>query len=221
MINGIQNSSTTAKDSQTTSGKNEVMGKDDFLNLLVTQLKYQDPLNPMDSASFTAQLAQFSSLEQLENINTNIESLIDYQTGSNNSQAISFIGKTVNAYGNAVNTNEGVADPLNFTLESNAEKVFINIYDSSQNIVQSIEQGAMNSGNNTYNWDGKDRNGNTVSNGAYSFEVFAYNGDDQLVKAVPYMETTVTGVSYQGTEAYLNSGDLLISMDSIFKIKQN
>ena len=73
----------------------DALGRDDFLNMLVTQLQYQDPLNPMDSTDFTAQLAQFSSLEQLTNMSDQLKNLAAAQTALNNSQAVSYIGRTV------------------------------------------------------------------------------------------------------------------------------
>ncbi|MEN8751434.1 MAG: flagellar hook capping FlgD N-terminal domain-containing protein, partial [Desulfobacterales bacterium] len=86
----------------TVSSDTTIMGKDDFLNLLVAQLQHQDPLNPLDSTDFTAQLAQFTSLEQLNNVNTNLESLQSYQAAIKNAQAVDLIGKTVEAPGNTV-----------------------------------------------------------------------------------------------------------------------
>src|SRR5210317_754089 len=83
-------------------GKSNVMGKDDFLNLLITQLQNQDPLKPTDSTEFTAQLAQFSSLEQLGNVNENLKQLQDFQASINNSQAVSLIGKEITATGNSL-----------------------------------------------------------------------------------------------------------------------
>ena len=71
------------------------MGKDDFLQLLVTQLQNQDPLSPMDSTGFTAQLAQFSSLEELQNINETLSGVGSSQTILTNSQAVDYIGKQI------------------------------------------------------------------------------------------------------------------------------
>ena len=84
-----------------TSASAEILGKDDFLNLLVAQLQHQDPLNPAESTEFTAQLAQFSSLEQLSNINDNLKNMELFQTSVTNSQAVSYIGKEITAKGNA------------------------------------------------------------------------------------------------------------------------
>ena len=96
MITNEINSSASSGALLSTTQSN-VMGKDDFLNLLITQLQNQDPLNPTDSTEFTAQLAQFSSLEQLGNVNENLTELKHFQASINNSQAVALIGKAITA----------------------------------------------------------------------------------------------------------------------------
>jgi flagellar basal-body rod modification protein FlgD len=100
MIEGIL-SSTDSNTSTTTASAQETLGKDDFLRLLVAQLKAQDPLNPMEATEFTAQLAQFSSLEQMTNINSTLEELVAAQQAMGNSSLISIIGKLVDVPGNS------------------------------------------------------------------------------------------------------------------------
>ena len=217
MISSID-STTTSTTSTTSTSSNDELGKDAFLNLLVTQLKYQDPLNPMDSADFTAQLAQFSSLEQLENANTNLESLISAQSEITNSQAISYIGKTVLAYGNIVNKTDGAAEDIQFELGENAESVYIQIYNSSGSLVRNIEAGAMDIGTNSYSWDGLDSDGNEVEDGAYTFEAYAYDASEEKVDTVWFIEAPITGITYNSGEVYLNSGDTIMSKDAIFKV---
>lgn len=79
----------------TAASTGKALGKDEFLKLFVNQLKYQDPLKPMDSSEFTAQLAQFSSLEQLFNINSGLQNLLSFQSSLNNGMVTGFIGKNV------------------------------------------------------------------------------------------------------------------------------
>jgi len=88
-------SSTTASATTTPAASTQSMGKDDFLMLLVTQLENQDPLNPMEGTEFTAQLAQFSSLEQLQTISADIEGLKKVQIDQGQSQAVAYLGKSV------------------------------------------------------------------------------------------------------------------------------
>jgi len=218
MISGIGTSPTHIMASEVQSTEKNMLGKDDFLYLLVTQLKYQDPLNPLDSTDFTSQLAQFSSLEQLENANKNLEQLKYAQIDMNNSQATAFIGKTVFAYGDHVNLTDGVAKNIYFELASNADSVYLNIYDNSNNLVKTIENGPLNSGKNQLSWDGRDNAGNKVSDGNYNFEVFAYDRYDIPVDTVSYTESVISGVTYIDGETVLNSGNINIPLTLVFKV---
>ena len=94
------------------------LGKDDFLKLFVAQLQNQDPLSPMESTEFTSQLAQFSSLEQLTNVNQNLDYLLMYQSSMNNAEAINFIGSTVKASGSSIGVKDGESRPDTIRLGS-------------------------------------------------------------------------------------------------------
>lgn len=201
-----------------TSSKIDVMGKDDFLNLLVTQLKYQDPLNPTDSADFTAQLAQFSSLEQLENVNTNLELLGDAYGNMNNSQAISYIGKIVNSLGNSISLKGEDIDDIQYNLSADADVVYANIYDEAGNMVKTLKETSVSAGKNTITWDGKDNDGNMMSDGVYNFEVFGYDQKQRSVDLTAYTENRITGVAYLNGEPYLSSGELSIPLSSVFQV---
>jgi flagellar basal-body rod modification protein FlgD len=221
MISGIQTTNSTLSNSQTTTSKDEVMGKDDFLNLLVTQLKNQDPLNPMDSAGFTAQLAQFSSLEQLTNVNSKLETMISSQSDMTNNQAISYIGKNVFSYGNQINLSEGVSDRINFELNGNAKNVSIQIYDSSNKLIRTIEGNDMKSGENSCEWDGLNSNGQPVSDGTYTFNVYAYDANGKGINTIMFTENKITGITYNNNGFYLNSGNISIGEKNIFKVSGN
>lgn len=96
------------------SATQKTLGQDDFLKLFVTQMKYQNPLNPMDSTQFTAQLAQFSSLEQLTNISGQLKDLTVYQNSLNNTLTTSFIGRKVTFTGAGQTASEGTVTGVSF-----------------------------------------------------------------------------------------------------------
>ncbi|MBU1052895.1 MAG: hypothetical protein KKC46_03565 [Proteobacteria bacterium] len=102
-----QLSGTGDSSSASTQAKKE-MGKDEFLNLLVTQLKYQDPLNPMEGQEFSAQLAQFSSLEQLTNMNSTLSGIQNSLSASNQDNLLDYIGKTVKTINDATGEVTGI-----------------------------------------------------------------------------------------------------------------
>lgn len=192
---------------------NNVLGKDDFLTLLVAQLQHQDPLNPSDSTEFTAQLAQFSSLEQLQNVNDTLGSFEVYQSTLNNIQSSGFIGKTITATGSAFSVDDGVADSLRFDLESDADSVYIQVYDNYGNFVTDIQAGAMTAGEQQVTWDAQDANGTVVADGSYNFTVMAMNADGSVIGSTSYTTGTVTGIDYKSgsTNLLVNGNEIPIA----------
>lgn len=202
------------------AAKKDVMGKNEFMTLLVAQLQNQDPLNPMDSTGFTAQLAQFSSLEQLQNVNSNLSDLSATQAALNNVQAASFIGKTVSAAGSQFEVSNGHIDPIRFNLEADAEVVKIGIYDAAGNHLRTLEGGAMVAGEQTVAWDGVDLDGNSAQEGIYSFEVLAVDADDQIVDTTTYTNGKVTGVNYKNGTPYLLANQIEIPLSSVISVAE-
>jgi flagellar basal-body rod modification protein FlgD len=157
-----------------------------FLKLLVTQLNNQDPLNPMQNAELTSQLAQMSTVNGIEKLNTTLAGLVS-QTGSNQVlQAASLIGYNVLSPGNTlatVNPEDG-RDPapqaFAVQLPGSAGNVEVKIVDAAGNTVRTINAGSMTEGVNAISWDGKDNDGNAVPAGAYQFTVSASNNGTRL-----------------------------------------
>jgi flagellar basal-body rod modification protein FlgD len=203
-----------------TSAANEILGKDDFLNLLVTQLQHQDPLNPAESTEFTAQLAQFSSLEQLNNINDNLKNMTLFQTSVTNSQAVSYIGKEITAKGNRMQLQGGLPAQCQFELEANAALAVISVYNANGGFVKSFETGPLDSGRQSVVWDGTDRNGSPVSEGLYRFEVQAVDANNQGLSVTPLMSSVVTGVSFIDQTASLITGLETIAIDDVIAVSE-
>ena len=213
-------STATQSGSQSYVPDKTTLGKEDFLKLLVAQLNNQDPLNPMDSADFTAQLAQFSSLEQLTNMNKSLDYLLLYQTSMNNAQAVNFIGSTVKASGNSISVEDGTSDQVQFDLAGDAAEVNVFIYDSSDNLIKTINCGSLSNGDQSMEWDGTNDGGETVSDGTYTFEVSAADAGGETIKASTYMTVEVTGVIFKEGNAYLLAGDLEISMSDVIEVTE-
>lgn len=197
-------SSTT---SNSTTGASSTMGKDAFLKLLVTQLSHQDPLNPMDDKDMTAQLAQFSSLEQLTNINTGIESLNTTMTQNQLTNAVSYIGKSVKASGYTLSKEDGAVSSLYYSLGETVTDAAINIYDSDGTLIRSVGIGTKNSGNYEYGWDGLDSSGEEVADGLYSVAITAYNTSGKQVMVQTQVSGIVSGVTTSNGATYLNLKD--------------
>ena len=199
---------------------NSVMGKDDFLTLLVAQLQHQDPLNPSESTEFTAQLAQFSSLEQLQNIDETLTGFEVYQSTLNNIESSGFIGKTVTAAGSMFGVNEGEANPVQFELANDADSVYVQIYDNFGNFVTDIQAGSLQAGDQQVSWNAENANGDPVEDGIYSFTVMAMNTDGDIVNSTSYTTGTVTGIDYKTGATNLLINDHEVPISSVIRIEE-
>lgn len=217
-IEGVTNINRTSPDGTVKAG--DELGKDDFLNLLVTQLQYQDPLNPMDSADFTAQLAQFSSLEQLTNMSTQLGELTATQAALTNSQAVAYIGRTVLSNGNATQISGGVAEPLQINLDAPAAEVFISVYDTSGALRSTFSVDDMASGRGTVEWAGTDMDNNPLPDGNYSFEVAAIDSVGEEIGASPLSSGRVSGVTFNNGESALVVNGQSVRMTDVIEVVQ-
>jgi len=217
-IAGIEAVKTNESDVVAPQGS--ILDKDDFLLLLVAQLKAQDPLKPMDSTEFTAQLAQFSSLEQLYNVNDNLKYLQLYQASINNSQAVSLIGKSIKASGNAIAVIDGNADPIIFDLTSDAAGVFVSIYDAAGALVKTIERSGLSAGEQSIEWDGTNNEGDQVPPGQYVFEIMAVDDDENVVDATSFTIAKVTGITFKNGIVYLVAGSQEIPIGDVVEVTE-
>lgn len=193
-IEGIIGSTTDSVDVL----KSSAVGKDDFLKMMIAQLKNQDPLNPLDGTDFTAQLAQFSSLEQLSNMNSQLEILGLYQSSLNNAQSVSLIGREVTARGNAV-TIEGTAARIPYCLSADADSVVVRIYDDEGRLVDTIDAGSQGEGDHRVTWDCGD-----IAADGYTFEVSATDAGGEAVAVDTLITGRVTGVTFMEGFPYLS-----------------
>jgi len=198
-----------------------ILNKDDFLRLLLTQIKNQDPLNPLKNTEFTAQLAQLSSLEQLRHINENLGSLQNFQALLNDFQTVNFIGKYVEAAGSSFVHQEGNSSPLRFELAEDAKKVFIYIYDNNGELIKNIEKENLVAGNHTVTWDGTDKEGREVPGGSYSFEVFATDETDEEIATQTLIAGIVEEVKFNGNGAWLVVDGQEVPVNKILKVSES
>jgi flagellar basal-body rod modification protein FlgD len=194
------------------------MGKDDFLMLLVTELQNQDPLEPMDNSDFVAQLAQFSSLEQLTNANKNLEVLQMYGNSLNNAQAVGMIGKNIMASGNTTELEEGADAAVEFNLPANAADVSIDIFNAGGSFVTTLQAGAMGAGHHSMTWNGTNSDAESVPAGIYMFEVHAVDENDVPLETGTYTEGLVTGVTYRKGTPYLVTGENLVPLAAVREV---
>lgn len=150
--------------------------QDRFLTLLTTQLKNQDPLNPLDNSQVTSQLAQINTVNGIEKLNSTLGQLLSAYDDSMSMQAANLIGKNVLVAGNNLVASAAGGAVGGASLASDADKVTVSIVDSAGKVVQTESLGAKSAGNFGFAWDGKDANGNDVPAGNYTFTVDATMG---------------------------------------------
>ena len=217
MITPDLNSVTTGT-VQPAASQAPVLGKDDFLHLLITQLQNQDPLNPADATEFTAQLAQFSSLEQLNNVNDNLEQLQNFQASSNNSQAVSLLGKEITAKGNFLQLTAGESIGCDYSLDRDAATVVATVYDSAGGFVTSFASQNIVAGQHVLSWDGMDKDGNPALDGSYTVEILAADADGQKIKSETFFTGLVDKVTFENNTPFLISGDQKIAVGDVIKV---
>ncbi len=189
---------------------------DSFLQLLTTQLEYQDPLSPLDSTQFTEQLVQFSGVEQSIATNDKLDQLIALQGGDQLGSAVSYIGKEIKADSDQIALQDGKAN-LIYGLEQDATGTLITIVNGAGQAVRVIS-GETTAGLHELVWDGKDAQGVPQPDGIYSVQVNAVDSENQSLAAATGTSGLVTGVESQDDEVFLKLGDLLVPVDKVFAV---
>ena len=191
----------TGTDGALLSGNTDRLASDKntFLKLLVAQLSNQDPLNPTEDKEFVAQLAQFTSLEQLQEINSGVGTLNNTMNKGQMMTATGFIGKDIVTNGNQVtklNDANGniITTKVWYTVEEDVASVAANVFDSNGNIVASVDLGARLSGTHEWPWDGKGLDGQQVPSGVYEVRFAAHTREGKTVLVNSQFTARVVGV---------------------------
>lgn len=205
-VNALNGYTQTGTSTTNTASQNLSADMNTFLTLLTTQLKYQDPLDPMDTVEFTNQLVQYSSVEQAIQTNEKLDSLLSMNIANLGAQAVSYIGKVAQVLGNVMPLEGGKAKAT-YTLDKNVVSTTIVVKDMNGNIVYS-EQGKVTSGTHEFTWDGKDSNGNQLEDGAYKIEVSTkVASGETAASVVTTVFGRVTGVASDSSGVYVGLGD--------------
>lgn len=186
--------------------------QDRFMTLLVTQMKNQDPLNPLDNAQVTSQLAQLSTVTGIEKLNDTMNAMSSSFQSSQGLQAASMIGHGVVVPGSNVELKDGKS-VLGFDLPQSADSVRVQIKDATGAVVRTLSANAMTAGMNSMTWDGKNESGSLLANGNYQFSVLASAGDKKLdVTNLSFGMVSSVSFGKQGTQlSVANVGDIAFS----------
>ncbi len=176
----------------------------DFLTLLTSQLKNQDPLSPMDSTQFTSQLVQFTGVEQGILQNQNLSQLIALQSNTQMANAVQYLGRTINDAGNQVQLS-GSTGTINYNVsDPSTAKVIITITDSSGTAIRTATVDTPLVGADTFQWDGRNNTNSIVPDGTYNVKVQGFNSQNNPV-------TVTTGSSGVVTNANLVNGHVVLT----------
>lgn len=201
--NAVSSSLLTAMNPAAAATQNTAAAaQDTFMKLLVTQMKNQDPLNPLDNAQVTSQLAQLSTVTGIEKMNATLQSLIGSYQSSQTLQAASMIGHGVLVAGSSLNLNNGQA-PFGIDLNTSADDIKVTIKNASGMAIRSMDLGSQQAGMLALQWDGTTDSGAAAANGQYSFSVDAIQGG-QKVGATALAFGQVASVANSGQGVVLN-----------------
>jgi flagellar basal-body rod modification protein FlgD len=199
IVNNLtQSQSTASAESSKKSGKSDdIMGKDDFLTLLVAQLKNQDPLNPDEPTEFTAQLAQFSSLEQLTNLNESMENMATSNANSDRFATLQTIGKNVIYQDSSLSYSGDDGAHIGYKLDGAASDVTLTIKRNGS-VIRTLKGDELSKGNHIIEWDGLTESGAEAERGTYTISVSVKTDDGSSIAASPLIQAKVTGVDLTG-----------------------
>lgn len=206
-VNGVSSLFENYQPTATTKG-NE-LGKDEFLNLLVAQLNNQNPLEPQENGEFIAQLAQFSTVEGIGQLNSNVGSLMSSYQSSQALQASSLVGRKVIVPTETAMVDTAETFKASLVLPTSSTNVYVNVYDAAGSVVNRINLGQQEAGNVSFMWDGKNAGGEMMAPGAYRFEAQASyeDGTKGLYTLLPANVDSVT-LGKNGGEMTLNLAGL-------------
>lgn len=207
----------------------DTMDQQDFMNLLVEQLKNQDPLNPTDNADFMAQTTAFSQLNEMQTLNTSMNTMLEmmktqYSTSSNLFNATSFIGKEIEFSTNTVTLGLDAVTNLSFYLAATPDinKSQINIYNEAGELAAIVKPDStqLKKGSNVIAWDGKGLGGVEVPEGTYFFEVQAFGEDGAKLDVETFNTAIVQGIKESNGVVYFDVGSGSVSSEYIYSVRE-
>jgi flagellar basal-body rod modification protein FlgD len=218
MIAGLTDILNTSSDQVQAEDSRQDLGRDSFLTLFIAQLEHQDPLNPVESQEFTAQLAQFSSLEQLYNLNDTLDSIKVSQDENSRFQVLNLIGKDIMAEGATLALTQGNPAVGGFVLDGPADCRAV-ILDADGYPIREVALGVLAAGEHSFEWDGEDEAGISQQPGAYGFEVVAKDALGENVPVATMIKGQVSRINLEGVAPMLYVGDIPVSLSSVVDIK--
>ncbi|HNX32729.1 MAG TPA: flagellar hook assembly protein FlgD [Holophaga sp.] len=215
MNTAIVSSASTTSDTSTTASS--TLDKDAFLQLLVAQLKNQDPTSAEDPTEMVSQMTSYAQLEQLQNMNTALETLQTQNTGLFQAEAVGLVGKTVRVSSASFPLEDGSA-AIGVELEADAASVVLKISDASGKVVATLDEGSQKAGSLSFDWNVLDSSGNALADGTYTVAVAAKDSSGSTVAASTSARVTVESVLFSGGTVLLMAGGTSYSLDAVYDV---
>ncbi|MBD3182252.1 hypothetical protein GF312_08170 [Candidatus Poribacteria bacterium] len=195
------------------------LDKDAFLNLLVTQMRYQNPMKPMSNEEFIAQTAQFSSLEQMQNLNVHIQDLLEMQRTSSKASALNLIGKEVKIENSSFSLKSGSPVNLSYSVSSTAD-VNISIYNSSGQVVRTFDMGENTPGIYSFIWDGLNEEGVMSPDGDYTYVISAVDSAGNEVGPTEIIIGVVDGLITSDDGIQISVDGQRFSLENVIEVRE-
>jgi flagellar basal-body rod modification protein FlgD len=197
--------------------KEDPLGRNAFLTMLVAQLKNQDPLNPMQGSDFSAQLAQFSSLEQLFNVNDNLESIKNNFDKESEGNLLDYMGKEILSKDDTLTLKDGKSLGANYHLDKGGS-IVIKISDSNGFPVTELTTGLQEAGIHEVKWNGEGVNGEKYPDGTFTYQVLRLDPSGTYTTVDTGISGKITGVTFEQGAPYLLMGERLVKPSSVVKV---
>lgn len=195
-----------------------VSNMDTFLTLLTTQLRSQDPTQPVDTKDFTNQLTQFAGVEQSLLMNEKMEQLIDVQRSTHQISMAAYIGKEVTYSIDQIDY-DGKSKDITYNLPDDVKSVSVKILDQKGNLIKDIE-GPVAKGQQFVKWDGRNVHGNKALFGDYKVTIDVVNNDGLKGKIQGFNKGIVSSIDNNGGDVSLTIGNHVISLNKVIKIQE-
>ncbi len=215
----LLNAEASLRNKATTPTKGgEELGKQDFMNLFMTQMSHQDPMNPMDSGAMMSQLAQLGSMEQLENMNGQLKEMNLTQKDIARSQALNYLDKDVMLEVQDLNLSKGGSRPIYYSLDKDMDNVKLTIEEMDGAPVFSTDLGLVTSGRHKFSWDGKNDEGVMMGDGNYKIKLTATDADGSTAELATFKSGRVSQMEYRKGEPWVRVNGMMIPLSKVSTI---
>jgi len=194
------------------------LGEEEFLTLMMTQMKHQDPLSPMDSNQFMDQITQMNTVKQLMSANEKLDQLTVGITSINNESAVNLVGYEVVAHGNSFLHEAGTSEDLVFELGGEAQDVVVTVTNESGTVVETIELGELGAGDHQVTWSGRNTGGGRSPDGSYQYSVNAVDENDQPVGVATFVTGLVEELRFVNGQPMLYIDGQEVGLGAILRV---